>query len=144
MIPYLVAVAEDFVRSALVDRTEKTLPTSPPLVMTIWNQLEQDVERTWAAQERAWQDWYGVIWSKTPEYLHLEGYIEARNAIVHGLGRLTKRQTRTLGAETRTVNRLKQSDIRLDADRLIADDETVHGCAKAAVGFIGWLDRQAR
>jgi hypothetical protein len=70
----------------------------------------------------------------------MDGLIEARNAIMHGLGRLTRKQTRTLARTKRTQSKLAHAQIRLANLKLVLDAPTIDRAGTTCVNFIEWVD----
>src|SRR5690242_2343381 len=94
-LPHFAAVAEEFSRGVLVECSAPLVPDHP-LLRALWSAAEGQVE-TWPGQERAWKEWHGITLKTEIAYRQLRAVVEARNAIVHGLGELTRRQLRQDG-----------------------------------------------
>jgi hypothetical protein len=142
-IPYLLAVVEQFCVTRLDSLSTGFLPSGAPLVETIWRAAFRDVESSWQKQRKAWKDWYGVSWSSFPDIGRFEGYQEARNTIMHGLGRLTPRQMgRDSGAGTR--QKLLEAGIKIHGNEIRVTRADQRDCALACRDFIRWLDLAAQ
>ena len=100
---------------------------------------------TWAKRQREWKRRYKIdfqdrkVFSTWPI---VEGYIEARNAIQHGLGRLTGQQ---LSSRRRpdTLKRLASTMIDLHGTRVVLNQRCVHECKSSSEAFVVALDRAA-
>ncbi|MEV8506300.1 hypothetical protein AB0368_15900 [Actinoplanes sp. NPDC051475] len=94
---------------------------------------------TWKDQQKAYKDWLGV----TEDWKAVERLAEARNAVAHGLGNLTRRQLRT---EASVRAKLREAGISLQANRIVLSDENLAAATSACCDFIERLDRavQAR
>jgi hypothetical protein len=97
---------------------------------------------TWIKRAKAWKacsvDVDGYIgWSA------LMGFVEARNAVQHGLGRLTDRQLEDK-YKKQTLGWLKAAEVRLNGDMIILAEADVTRCAQTSADFIRWLDLAAQ
>lgn len=132
----LVAIAEDFSIGRFVDAIEPLLP-SGATVSKLW---EAELDRsgdTWRKREGLWRSYKSIKVSKFPRNNELQAYIEARNAITHGLGRLTRRQLRGRAA---TLDKLRPANIVVRGDELVLGSSDVEACAEVVKAFIVWLD----
>src|SRR5205085_11567759 len=81
-----VAIAEDFSLTRLVEATEDLLPQKR-VFLELWRTEQKQSLETWPRRLDAWKRLHDVrIQAKFPARLQLLGFIEARNAIAHGLG----------------------------------------------------------
>jgi hypothetical protein len=71
----------------------------------------------------------------------LMGFVEARNAIQHGLGKLTDRQLGKHKAQTLTF--ISAAAIRRNGDAIIIGTSDIARCDSACANFIRWLDTAA-
>ncbi len=78
--------------------------------------------------------------SAFPRYHPLWGFIEARNAIVHGLGALTRRQMKK---PPRTRGRLTAANIAVTGTKLILTVDHATDCALVIRDLIRWIDEEA-
>jgi hypothetical protein len=136
----LVAVAEDFSLLRLIEITEDLLPAGR-LVEVLWEgELDRSMD-TWDSRLGAWSRLHQIeVKSQLPRYDRLDGFIQARNAIAHGLGQLTRKQS---GNRAATVQRLAAAGIKTNGDVLILGLENVETCAAVCESFVLWLDEQA-
>jgi hypothetical protein len=140
-LPHLAAVAEEFSRAVLIEISEPLVP-GHPMLQKLWSRGESQTE-SWPGQEEAWKDWHGIALRGTLQYRDLRPVIDARNAIVHGLGELTRKQLRGDGG--REVRRsLARLGIRTSGRRIVVDDAAVRRCLDAATAFIAWLDLETQ
>lgn len=90
---------------------------------------------TWRARSDAWRDKAGVDVAADPRWPALMGFVEARNALQHGLGRLTASQLdpapRKKGEPRRTqvLRDLDASGLHLNGDRVTVLARDVERCA---------------
>jgi hypothetical protein len=140
-LPYIAAVAEEFSRNMLLSCSEPLVPQAHALLRELWATAEGRVE-TWPGQVKAWEGWHGIPVSKSAEYKKFRGVIEARNAVVHGLGELTRRQTRAKDGGRSVIHDLSQVGIRVSGRRLEVDDDAIRRSVDAARRFVEWLDTE--
>lgn len=138
-LPHIAAVAEEYSRSMLLACSEPLVPQTHAILDELWEDAERRAE-TWPGQEKAWRGWHGIDIAREQPYQELRGVIEARNAIVHGIGELTKRQTRGKDGGKKVIAALKKVGIRVSGRKVVVDDEAMKTCIDTARGFIGWLD----
>lgn len=144
VIPHLVAIAEDFTRGLLIESVERQLPPEPELIWVFWGRVEEDVEGGWHRVFDALDQWYGINCRAAPSFQRLQGFIEARNAIVHGLGELTRKQTRTSKAERRTRSMLQTAGVPIVGKRVAPNDSTVESCGNTVTEFVSWVDTSSQ
>lgn len=123
----------------LLNCSQPLVPQVHPILEELWDRAEREAD-TWSGQERAWKAWHGVDLARAPDYKDLRGVIEARNAIVHGLGLLTQRQLRGKDGGKKSTDALRRVGIRVNARRLVLNDDAMRQCVDTAQRFIEWLD----
>ena len=119
------------------------VPPAPRLLPLMWDKTESTVRTTWAGVAEGWRDWFAVKLDDCAAYANLQGYIEVRNAIVHGLGTLTRRQLRKKDGQA-TRDRIKKAGVAVVERRVELSPANIEGCAITSVEFIEWLDLQAQ
>lgn len=135
----LVAIAEDFSIGRLVEVVEATLPPDP-IVSELWETVLDRSGDGWDQRDKLWKRYQHVDVAAFPQRQALVGFIDARNAIAHGLGGLTRRQLRK---RDRTIGRLEKANIQLVGDLIVIDASHVEACASVVKAFIDWLDRSS-
>jgi hypothetical protein len=135
----LIAIAEEFSYGLLLEVTDLKLPTDDR-VTTLWETHVDRETETWEQRIATWRRMHALSIPASPRYDVLFGFIQARNAIVHGLGSLTRKQLRD---RAKSVARLKAARITVAGDRLELNDRHVDGCADTVRAFIRWLDDAA-
>lgn len=141
ILPRAVSIAEDYARSRLIQITEDVIRLQHPVEVLMWTRTEESAEASWENLGDAWSNWHQVDLAAAPTYNELRGYVEARNSILHGLGELTRKQTRGRSAQ-RTRSRLGHAHITLDGRRLRLRSDDIDGATRVTVDFIEWLDRE--
>lgn len=138
----LVAIAEDFVSTLLIELTERRLSPVQPLTQALWQAEIGRVDTTWERRVSAWTRLHGVDMKRDFScFAELEGFIAARNAITHGLGELTRRQ---LADRANHARHLAAAGIALENRRVIIGAANVDSCADVARALIRWLDDAAQ
>lgn len=101
---------------------------------------ERDVA-TWEERKNTLRNSFGVDLEDVetfPDWPPLLGFVEARNALQHGLGTLTARQL--VRWRALTLRRLADAGISMMGDRVVIEDQTVRDCHSCAEAFILTLD----
>lgn len=140
-VPHIAAVAEEFAHATLLEASEPLVPQTHAILKQLWRHAETQIEQ-WNSLADAWAKWHGINMKTEPQYQRLQGVVDARNAIVHGLGRLTRKQTRADGGAAVRAN-LARVGITTSGTSLVINDESVKRSVHAARAFIEWLDRES-
>lgn len=102
-------------------------------------------DRALNSWKKRYDEWGRVLGSTGlsgfEEWDALLGFVDARNAIQHGLGRLTAMQLEMYKEEV--IARLQSAHIRRDGDRLLVRSVDVDRCFGICRDFIAWLDSEA-
>lgn len=130
----LVSIAESFCAARLLACAESTLPAGTgPVVAVLWEDAALEATKTWESQKQAFRKWFDV----KPDWTRVDGLAEARNAIAHGLGTLTRRQ---LKSRQSTLTKLDRTGICLAGDRLILTDGDLSRAAAICRDIITEVD----
>ena len=132
----LVSIAEASVDSLGAELTSRSVPRVSEVVRLLMLEKELAASSTWDSRRRSYKRHHGIDLQKCAEYGRLEGAIEVRNAIAHGLGRLTPRQA--LSAET--FKHLAR--IRVPVSNGFVELQSTHitECAQYCTDFLRSLD----
>jgi hypothetical protein len=84
-----------------------------------------------------WRKYKNVTVKDFPRHKELQGFIQARKSISHGLGSLTRRQLRN---RAETAKELGDAGIDLRGDSVVIDASHVEACAEIVKAFVLWLD----
>ena len=122
----LIAVTESFVTARFLD---------------IKPAASAEVVSTWEKRKKAWNNSVQVNLSTFDRWSALMGFVEARNALQHGLGRLTQRQLDK--HREQILAQIKAASIHLNGDLLVILADDVDRCGKISADFIAWLDAAA-
>jgi hypothetical protein len=143
VLPHIVAIVEDFSHQLLVYCTFPLLDLTHPFREDMWREAHERAEGNWSIHLEAWKKWHGVVCTASPHYEALMAFVDARNAIMHGLGRLTRRQLGKDGGKT-TINRLATVGIGVRAGRVVLTHAAVRSCAETCRDYVEWLDESVR
>lgn len=135
----LIAIAEEFAHGLLLELTDLKLPDDPR-VAVLWDAHVDRETDTWEQRIATWKLVHSIAIPGSPRYDLLLAFIQARNAIVHGLGSLTRKQLRD---RKKSVARLRAAQISVLGDRLVLSESHVDRCADAVRTFVRWLDEAA-
>lgn len=138
-IARVASIAESFCVDRLMSLAISELePDRSPVRRAIFDDALKGATGTWSSIRSAFSEWHGV----KPNWRPLEGVQEVRNAIAHGLGRLTHRQA---SSRIATVERIRRIGLDVDSsDRLILTDEDVFKVASVCAQLIRDVDENTR
>jgi hypothetical protein len=88
---------------------------------------------SWQDLKKSYKDWLGI----DEDWKAVERLAEARNAVAHGLGKLTRRQLRS---EQSVKSKLKVAGIMVEDNRIVLSDDSLAAAASACRDFIERLD----
>jgi hypothetical protein len=129
--------------NALVDLVAVTENFTSRRLLELRSQVSEFQVFTWAKRREAWAKHGPVdLTTITPHWLALQGFIEARNALQHGLGRLTNSQLRPQWRQE-TLDRIKAARIFLSGDIVQIREDTVINCRTVCEDYVLALDKEA-
>ena len=132
----LVAIAEEFSIGRFVDVIEALLPADQ-LVSALWDAELDRSSDTWGRRNTLWKRYRSVDISAFALRDPLEGFIEARNSIAHGLGDLTRKQLRRRAS---AIEKLRRANVGVQGTGVVIADTDVEHCARVVNAYIAWLD----
>jgi hypothetical protein len=129
--------------NALVDLVAVAENFSSQRLLNVHPELDESQISSWDKRRREWSSRSRIdLTSVTPHWHKLMGFVEARNAFQHGLGRLTDMQ---LGRRRDSIlSDLAAAGISLTGDLVRVDGKTVTECHTICDEFIVVLDNAAR
>jgi hypothetical protein len=140
-ITRIIAACEVYVSKRLREVTDFVATQGGRTAVELWRRQENQATATWAGLVDAWRDFHGIDFSNCAEhYAVVRGFVEVRNSVAHGLGKLTKRQL----ADANTARRITADAGVTVVDggiRLVADN--VDHCARSVHSLVRWLDHAA-
>lgn len=94
--------------------------------------------RSWIERQKAWKKYTGVRLESYAAWNPLLGYVEVRNALQHGLGRLTSQQLNT--RRDQILGQIRAAGVQLNGDRVEVTEVDVDRRAMTCSGFVIFLD----
>jgi len=132
-----VSIVEACADSLLDQLFERRVATLETFYRLLSDAAVSAATQNWDSRKLAFKDYHGVILGECPSWSQVDAAITVRNAIAHGLGRLTARQRNSKDrAKVRTVG------IRLRDDYLEIDAAALGRCLDVCSKFISELDHQ--
>lgn len=133
----LVSIAEDYTRLLLERLIESSLGKESQIAQALLKRFPPRADESWEGMIEYLTGVFSLDVRGFRDYDALMGFIEARNAITHGLGRLTKKQ---MANESRTRGRLKPAGLAVVANEIHLSAENVERCSKCVVSYVEYLD----
>lgn len=130
----IVSITESFCSRRLIDAAEVILqPHRGELLSKIFEDKAIEGTATWDKTQRTYIDWF----TAKPDWSSINGFIEARNAIAHGLGQITRRQRRTRQS---SLSKLGANNIKVIGDQIQLNDDILHDAVVACHRLIAAVD----
>lgn len=134
-----LSITESFASGTLIRYTEPLfLPAGHPVIKAVYGDAEEKAIFQWESMKKSYHSWLGVQWDEAL-WKPVKVLTDVRNAIAHGLGSLTRKQTRRRGGEA-IRNSLAAAGVTLDGDKLILDDAFLGRAARTCSAFIEDVD----
>lgn len=137
----IMSIVEAFVADQLVQRFEPHAPPPRPAILDdVYVRAEDGAISTWPKMIEHYGRWFDIKLSRTkcPPWRRVEAMTNARNAIAHGLGELTRRMarkgTRELELDFATLG------LTLSGNSVTISEDSLRRAAETAREFIDWLD----
>lgn len=127
--------------NALVDTVAVAESFSSGRLLIIRPTISYDEVSTWSRRQKAWARHTSVNLKTYQDWSALMGFVHVRNALQHGLGRLTDQQLYRF--RDQVLNEIHASSVNLNGDMLTVTDGDVSRCGTVSAGFIRWLDSAA-
>ena len=135
----LVSTVEAYLDMLSSDMLRERVPPRHELVRLLVEAAEARSSMTWDERKRAFVNFHGFSLGEFDGWEVVDCAVQARNAIAHGLGRLTPRQ-RKGGAP----NKLMKIGIGLRGHQLNVPGSSVVTCRDGCVRFVRSVDGRAR
>lgn len=142
-----VTIVESFVAGQLATRLAPQAPSPrAALVETLYADFEEKATGSWPGMAAHYTKYVSKelkIRSDASPFAMVDPIIEARNALVHGLGRFTARQVRGKGHE-QTKHRLRELQFRLSTDEMgiLVTPAALDKSVVALRDYLEWLDTE--
>lgn len=137
----LVSIVEAHVVSQLVQRIEPHVPKPRTKFLNdIYLSAEDRAIGSWPGLIEAYKQWLDVKLASCDDWQCILAMTDARNAVAHGVGELSRRQARK---DIRQLTALfSVIDVKINGMRLEVSDSAIRSVAAAARRFVMWLDMQ--
>jgi len=130
----LLSITESFAAQLLLGEVDKAAARAKSAsINSMWEDAAVKATNTWKEQKTAYKNWLGV----DPDWKVVERLAEARNAVAHGLGTLTRRQMRN---EQSVRHKLKDAGISLVGIRIVLSDAALASAAAGCRDLIHRVD----
>lgn len=137
----MLSITEAFTGDTLLRHAEPLARASRHLVaVAVYDDAAVAAVRDWQAMRAAYKRWLEVPW-RDPEYGPVQTLADARNAVVHGLGTLTRQQTRKDASGLRARLTAAKAVVGAD-DSLVLPEEFVVEAARTCRRFVRHVDEQ--
>ncbi|WP_148306838.1 hypothetical protein [Nocardia nova] len=117
----LMSITEAFAVDLLAESVEAWASSAEVEVQTVWRTTVESALMSWPKIKEAYAKWLKA----GPPVINWDpvlGFVEARNAVAHGLGNLTRLQRKN---RSKTISTLGHGKIKLDAADAVELDEVV-------------------
>lgn len=130
----LLSITESFSSQLLLREVDKAaIRARSASIDRVWDDAAIRGTSSWYEQRDAYANWLGI----KHDWKVVEGLAEARNAVAHGLGTLTRRQLRK---EDSVRRKLQQAGITLAGIRIVLSDAALASAASDCRDLIHRLD----
>lgn len=137
----ITSIIESYVTEQLVQRFELHAPPPlPDILKDVYVRAENDAIASWPRMTEHYKRWFKIKISRQtcPAWGRVEALTDARNAVSHGLGELTRRMARS------NLDQLRQDlatiDVAMAGNALELTESSLRQAASAGREFIEWLD----
>lgn len=137
----ITSIIEAHAADQLVRRLE---PHAPPPRKAILDDLyvraEDNAIGSWPKMMEHYSRWFSINMKKCPAWRQIEALTNARNAVAHGLGELTRRMARKDATQLRRD--FATVDVSMAGSAIMLSEKSLHSAAIAGREFIEWLDEE--
>lgn len=134
----LVGVVEATVDSLGTELTSKRISISDEAIRLLMLEKELAATSSWEGRHRSFRRHHKLKLASCAEHGRVEGAIEVRNAVAHGLGKLTTRQL--VSADTK--KRLDRIDVQVVNKFVALEPRHVRECAEYGAVFLRSIDER--
>lgn len=140
-ISEVVSHVEVFVVESLTTHARLVSASSvEPIPSIVMTSITKPVESSWNDRRKFIKTWLNAEVSDAGWWRSWLGFVEARNAWAHGLGRLTSRQRNN----AEVLANLRAAGLVVRSSDIVGAPGDVKRCAKAGVEVVDWIDRRVR
>jgi hypothetical protein len=135
----VVSVLEAHVAQELVRRVEADVPAPrSPILEDIYIAAEDKAIGSWPAIVDCYKRWLQISLRTCVGWTAIQALVDARNAIAHGLGELTRRQARKNLPQL--IRSLRAADILVTGARIEVSEASLLSAAHTVRAFLNSLD----
>lgn len=135
----ITSIIEAHVADQLVRRFE---PHAPPprkaILDDVYVRAEDNAIGSWPKMTEHYGRWFSINMKKCPAWRRIEALTNARNAVAHGLGELTRRMARK--DKTQLRRDFATLDVSMAGSAIVLSEKSLHSAATAGRELIEWLD----
>ncbi len=130
----MLSITESFAAQLLLGEVDKAAARAASVAIdNVWDDAAIRATSSWKEQKEAYKNWLGV----DTDWKVVERLAEARNAVAHGLGTLTRRQLRK---EQSVRYKLKSAGISMVGIRIVLSDAALASAAAGCRDLIHRVD----
>ncbi len=136
LVPMVLGVAEDFAKVRLFESVER--PGTPAVNgADSWVHAKARASASWGGLYDGWREWCDVDVSEFGNIEAFKAWVQVRNALVHGAGKLSRRQQ---GNQRELVEAFAELDVSFQDQILRLGDGAAESLLSTVLGFVCWLD----
>ncbi|MCC2333948.1 hypothetical protein [Cellulomonas wangsupingiae] len=133
----IMSITEAFCADRLLTEVEDDIrPRNQGALAQIWNTSSTAAVSSWSNQQKYYKEWLRVT---AIDWGYINSLAIARNAITHGLGRLTRQQ---LLKRESNVSKLNSIDINVIQERIQITEANLRDIASRCVAHITSVDEK--
>jgi hypothetical protein len=126
--------------NAIIDTVAVVETYTTARLLSVVPALTEQEASTWQKRESAWLRHGGVDFGTLrPTWSKVSGFVEVRNALQHGLGRLTDSQLSKRRRDS-VLEAIRATSITLNGDLVVLRSGDVTECSGVCADFISSLD----
>jgi hypothetical protein len=137
----VVAIVEAYADAALEGMFQHTVPAGSRVAEKLLEGHLRDATQRWEARNRSFAAYHDVrLGDPTegfPRWAELQGMVQVRNSVAHGLGSLTRQQREN---PTRVASSCAQAGVVIRSGEVIVTQDNLERAVRTAEDFVRWLD----
>lgn len=138
----MISIAEGFFAATLRTKVEDAFDATTRLMHDMRRDAAKNMDTSWDGRLSSAKRWFGMDHSAEESVKFMLAFVEARNAVVHGVGALTRRQNADGGVQV--TGQLAEVGVVVSGGVVAVDSEAVERCAMSCVRAVRWLDAEDR
>jgi hypothetical protein len=140
----MVAIIEEFVVARMKAIIESRDLTDDEIVSEALGMYSNRIEQNWDNRIKVSKEWFNIDLKREASFIHFQAFVDARNSIVHGNGKVTRRQASNDESRSRLVQRLMSVGIDVQDSYLHVSEHAVEICASSGIDFIVLFDWKSK